>query len=64
MRDNLQKVYVIMGDDYPCAVTSTEELADKLIEKFKRQMPERYGPHANIYYRHYEMLLDGEEEYL
>ena len=64
MSSDLQKVYVIMGNDYPSAVTSTEELAVKLVEKFKAAIPERYGRHANIYYRYYEFILDGEDEVL
>ena len=64
MRDNLQKVYVIMGNDYPSAVTSTEELAVKLVEKFEAAIPELYGRHAYVYYRYYEFILDGEDEVL
>lgn len=52
------KVWVVMGNDYPSAVFSTEKRADGYVAARKEDEP-RVGP--RIYWRSYEFHVDKEE---
>lgn len=57
-------VYVVMGNDYPDSVWSTNELAEQAIAQSKRSDKVTYGwskDHPGIYYRVYTFNLDNKE---
>lgn len=51
------KVWVIMGNDFPDAVFSSEKAADKHVEKMKAETDKRPGGTPRIYWRSYEFTL-------
>jgi hypothetical protein len=62
------KVFVVMGNDFPAAVFSTEERANAYCEtaavEHQRRMRQHYGegrPFPKIYFRATEFELDAEE---
>lgn len=59
------KLFVIMGNDYPNGVCSSEEIANAAIERLKEtdlaRAKAHYGeeaPAPRIYYRTYEFTLN------
>ena len=50
------KVYVIMGNDYPGAVFSTKEAAEKFVAERKKKCKDGLTP---IYWRSYEFEMDA-----
>jgi hypothetical protein len=62
-------VYVVMGNDYPAAVFSTEEAAKTYCEtataKHEAEMRKMFGARGfwpRIYYRPYGFKIDAEKE--
>jgi hypothetical protein len=59
----MAKVYVVMGNDFPSSVWSTEALAEKEVERQKRDdfrnNTNRY-PSPRIHWRVNEFVLDRE----
>lgn len=51
------KVWVIMGNDYPWGVFSSEEAADKCIADLKAKEAEKGLYDAKVHWRTYEFLL-------
>ena len=50
------KVYVIMGNDYPDAVFSSREVAEKFVAEKKKERKDGLTP---IYWRLYEFEMDA-----
>lgn len=53
------KIWVIMGNDYPEAICSSQEKADRKINALKVDQFRRYGPDTRIHWRSYEFTVDG-----
>ena len=53
--DELLKVYVVMGNDYPKCVFTTEAVADKFCADKKAEQKANHGP--RIYWRVYGFPL-------
>lgn len=51
------KVYVIMGNDYPDAVVSSQQLADEYIEA-RKVVDKALNIGPKIYWRSYEFIID------
>lgn len=56
------KVFVVMGNDFPDSVWSTQELADKAIEQNEEadKVARPYGP--GIHWRSYEFNADNDRQ--
>lgn len=52
----VMKVYVIMGNDYPDAVFSSREVAEKFVAEKKKERKDGLTP---IYWRSYEFEMDA-----
>jgi hypothetical protein len=55
-----QKMFVIMGNDYPAGICSTEAEAEKYIETKKSDTKDQAFHAPRIYWRHYDFWLDQE----
>lgn len=53
------KVWVIMGNDFPDGVASSEEKAKEHIKKAKADWEKKHPESRMIYWRSYEYELDG-----
>ncbi len=47
------KIWVIMGNDFPCGVAGSEEKGQAIIEELREKDNQHYPP-SIIYYRLYE----------
>lgn len=52
-----QKVFVVMGNDFPDAAFSTEAAANAYVER-KKAEPRPEGSRSRIYWRAYDFVLD------